>query len=90
MNRAELIAAMAKKMSVKVTRIATGVPLGGSLNKDRDNVEKNINLGYLDSMKAYNRYEGIRYYFNANYMFPNAGIWQNASRFYLQSLVFMS
>ena len=29
---ASYIAAMAKKMSVKVTRIATGVPLGGSLN----------------------------------------------------------
>ena len=43
--------------------------LGGSLNKDRDNVQKNINLGYLDAMKAYDRYEGIKYYFNVDYMF---------------------
>lgn len=43
--------------------------LGGSLNKDKDNVEKNINLGYLDTMKAYNRYDGIKYYFNVDYKY---------------------
>ena len=37
--------------------------------KDKDNVQKNINLGYLDAMKAYDRYEGIKYYFNVDYMF---------------------
>lgn len=43
--------------------------LGGSLNKDRDNVDKNIKLGYLDAMKAYNRYDGIKYYFNVDYKY---------------------
>lgn len=43
--------------------------LGGSLNKDRDNVEKNIKLGYLDTMKVYNRYDGIKYYFNVDYKY---------------------
>ncbi|MGL5313109.1 MAG: patatin-like phospholipase family protein [Peptostreptococcaceae bacterium] len=45
--------------------------LGGSLNKDKDNVQKNINLGYLDTMKAYNRYDGIKYYFNVDYKYDD-------------------
>lgn len=43
--------------------------LGGSLNKDRDNVEKNIRLGYLDTMKAYERCTGIKYYFDVEYKY---------------------
>ena len=38
--------------------------LGGSLNKDKDHVQTNIKLGYLDTMKAYNRYDGVNYFFN--------------------------
>lgn len=43
--------------------------LGGSLNIDPDNVSKNIKLGYLDAMKTFDRYEGIKYYFNAEYKY---------------------
>lgn len=43
--------------------------LGGSLNVDPDNVSKNIKLGYLDAMKTFNRYEGLRYYFNVDYKY---------------------
>ena len=38
--------------------------LGGSLNKDKDHMESNIKLGYLDTMKAYKRYDGVKYFFN--------------------------
>lgn len=38
--------------------------LGGSLNKDKEHMEMNINLGYLDTMKAYKRYDGVKYFFN--------------------------
>ena len=38
--------------------------LGGSLNKDKEHVETNIKLGYLDTMKAYKRYDGVNYFFN--------------------------
>ena len=58
-----------KHQNINIKTIVPSEYLGGSLNKDKNNVQKNINLGYLDAMKAYDRYEGIRYYFNANYMF---------------------
>lgn len=38
--------------------------LGGSLNKDKDHIEKNMKLGYLDTMKIYKRYDGVNYFFN--------------------------
>ena len=38
--------------------------LGGSLNKDKDHIKTNIKLGYLDTMKAYDRYDGVNYFFN--------------------------
>ena len=55
--------------NINIKTIVPSAYLGGSLNKDKDNVQKNINLGYLDAMKAYDRYEGIKYYFNVDYMF---------------------
>lgn len=58
-----------KHQEINVKTITPSEYLGGSLNKDKDNVEKNIHLGYLDAMKAYDRYEGNKYYFNADYKF---------------------
>ena len=58
-----------KHQNINIKTIIPSEPLGGSLNKDKDNILKNINLGYLDAMKAYDRYDGIKYYFNVNYMF---------------------
>ncbi|MGL4796770.1 MAG: patatin-like phospholipase family protein, partial [Paraclostridium sp.] len=43
--------------------------LGGCLNVDPDNVRKNIQLGYLDAMKTFDRYEGLKYYFNVEYKY---------------------
>lgn len=60
---------ISKYQDINVKTITPSEYLGGSLNKDRCNVEKNINLGYLDTMKAYGRYEGIKYYFNADYKY---------------------
>ena len=37
--------------------------LGGSMNKDRYHIQKNINLGYLDTMKTFGKYDGFRFYF---------------------------
>ena len=58
-----------KHQDINVKTIVPSEYLGGSLNKDKDNVLKNINLGYLDAMKAYDRYDGIKYYFNVDYRF---------------------
>lgn len=51
-----------KDLNLKV--IVPSQYLGGSLNKDKDHIETNIKLGYLDTMKAYKRYEGVNYFFN--------------------------
>lgn len=58
-----------KYQNINIKTIVPSEYLGGSLNKDKDNIQKNINLGYLDAMKAYDRYEGIKYYFNIDYTF---------------------
>ncbi|RDY24994.1 patatin-like phospholipase family protein [Romboutsia maritimum] len=58
-----------RHQDINVKVIIPSENLGGSLNKDKDSVEKNINLGYLDTMKAYDRYEGIKYFFNAEYKY---------------------
>lgn len=54
---------------INIKTIIPSQYLGGSLNKDRESVSKNINLGYLDAMKAYDRYEGVKYYFNVDYKY---------------------
>ena len=51
-----------KDLNLKV--IVPSQYLGGSLNKDKEHVETNIKLGYLDTMKAYKRYDGVNYFFN--------------------------
>lgn len=58
-----------KDMNMKV--IVPSEYLGGCLNVDSDNVHKNIKLGYLDAMKTFNRYDGIRYYFNLDYKYDD-------------------
>ena len=60
---------LSKYKNMNIKTIVPSEYLGGSLNKDKDNVQKNINLGYLDAMKVYDRYEGVKYYFNIDYMF---------------------
>lgn len=60
---------LSRYQDMNIKTIIPSEYLGGSLNKDKENVEKNINLGYFDTMKAYGRYEGIKYYFNAEYKF---------------------
>ena len=56
-----------KDINMKV--IVPSEYLGGCLNMDPDNVRKNIKLGYLDAMKTFNRYEGLKYYFNVDYKY---------------------
>lgn len=58
-----------KHQNINIKTIIPSEYLGGSLNKDRDNVEKNIRLGYLDTMKAYERCDGIKYYFYVEYKY---------------------
>jgi NTE family protein len=54
---------------VNMKVIVPSESLGGCLNLDQDNVGKNIKLGYLDAMKTFDRYDGIRYYFNKDYKY---------------------
>lgn len=58
-----------KHQNINIKTIIPSEYLGGSLNKDRENVEKNIRLGYLDTMKAYERCNGIKYYFDVEYKY---------------------
>lgn len=60
-----------KHQDINIKTIIPSEYLGGSLNKDKDNVQKNINLGYLDTMKVYERYEGNKYYFNLDYKYSD-------------------
>ena len=53
-----------KYQGLNLKVIVPSQSLGGSLNKDKDHVQTNIKLGYLDTMKAYNRYDGVNYFFN--------------------------
>lgn len=62
---------LSKHQDINIKTIIPSEYLGGSLNKDKDSVEKNINLGYLDTMKAYERYDGSRYYFNLDYKYSD-------------------
>ncbi|MFI3209867.1 MAG: patatin-like phospholipase family protein [Peptostreptococcaceae bacterium] len=58
-----------KFQDLNIKTISPSQSLGGSLNKDKDNSRKNIDLGYLDAMKSYDRYVGVNYFFNADYKF---------------------
>ncbi|WP_315168852.1 patatin-like phospholipase family protein [Metaclostridioides mangenotii] len=60
-----------KYSNMNVKTIIPSEYLGGSLNKDRDSVEKNIKLGYLDTMKAYERCDGVKYFFDLDYKFDD-------------------
>ena len=53
-----------KYQDLNLKVIVPSEPLGGSLNKDKEHMESNIKLGYLDTMKAYKRYKGVNYFFN--------------------------
>lgn len=60
---------LSKYKDVNLTIIKPSRDLGGSLNKDRDNIEKNMKLGYMDTMKVYQRYDGVKYFFNADFRY---------------------
>lgn len=51
-----------KDLNLKI--ISPSQPLGGSLNKDIEHMETIMNLGYMDTMKEYKRYNGVNYFFN--------------------------
>ncbi|MBS5788560.1 MAG: patatin-like phospholipase family protein [Clostridioides difficile] len=60
-----------KYHDINIKTIIPSEYLGGSLNKDKDSVEKNINLGYLDTMKAYGRCNGVKYFFDVEYKYDD-------------------
>ena len=60
---------LSRYKDIDIKTIVPSEYLGGSLNKDTDHIKRNINMGYMDTMKAYNRYEGIKYYFNVDYKY---------------------
>lgn len=58
-----------QKLSNQSLHIKSIVPsenLGGFLNFDKENIEKNIKLGYFDAKKTFKKYDGVRYYFIEN------------------------
>lgn len=56
---------------VNMKIIVPSESLGGCLNLDPDNVSKNIKLGYFDAMKTFDRYDGLKYYFNKEYKYDD-------------------
>lgn len=58
-----------KYVDINLTVIKPSMDLGGSLNKDKDHMEKLFKLGYMDVMKTYKRYDGVKYFFNADFIY---------------------
>jgi NTE family protein len=58
-----------RHQDINLKTIVPSESLGGVLNKDKNSVQRNMNLGYLDTMKVYRRYEGNKYYFNLDYKY---------------------
>ena len=58
-----------KYENVNLTIISPSTSLGGSLNKDKDHMKKIATMGYMDTMKVFKRYEGVKYYFNADFRY---------------------
>lgn len=58
-----------KYENVNLTIIRPSTSLGGSLNKDKDHMKKIATMGYMDTMKVFKRYEGVKYYFNADFRY---------------------
>ena len=50
-------------LSAKITYISANYDLGGIMIFDKDNSIRNIKLGYLDTMKAFNKLDGNLYAF---------------------------
>lgn len=48
---------------LNITRISPSGDVGMMLQFDKNLAKRNIEMGYLDAMKAFGKYEGIKYYF---------------------------
>jgi len=54
--------------SVYVKVIAPDEDLGGTFDFNQDNIQKNIKLGYFDTLKAFHKVHGVHFYFkNSEY-----------------------
>lgn len=58
-----------KYEDINLTVIKPSMDLGGSLNKDKEHMEKLFKLGYMDVMKTYKRYDGVKYFFNVDFIY---------------------
>ncbi|WP_455543829.1 patatin-like phospholipase family protein [Intestinibacter sp.] len=58
-----------KYVDLNLTVIKPSMELGGSLNKDKDHMEKLFRLGYMDTMKVFKRYDGVKYFFNVDFIY---------------------
>lgn len=50
-------------LSAKITYVSTNYDLGGIMIFDKENSKRNIKLGYLDTLKAFNKLDGHLYAF---------------------------
>lgn len=64
--------------------IKSSLDLGNFLIFDTNNTSKIIKIGYLDTMKAYGRYDGIRYTFEKNSFKPHHVKGADCAAFILQ------
>lgn len=66
-----------------ITYIAPSFPLGGFLNFDVEQINKNITLGYYDTMKAFKKLDGLRFTFKKVEKYP-----EFFKTFYYQLLIY--
>ncbi len=52
---------------IYIKKIRCDESLGGTFDFDSERIERNIQLGYLDTLKAFQRLQGHYYYFDINY-----------------------
>ena len=58
-----------EKRDLYVKMIRTSEYLGGTFELNKDLIEKNIKLGYLDTLKAFNKLQGHIFYFSTKEFF---------------------
>lgn len=51
---------------IYIKHISPNESIGGIFEFDRDRIKKNVQLGYLDAMKAFSKLQGFKYYFKTN------------------------
>lgn len=78
-----------KYENVNLTIIRPSTSLGGSLNKDKDHMKKIATMGYMDTMKVFKRYEGVKYYFNADFRYDEETCFESIKNLDIETIEYI-